>query len=255
MDKIPIASATLSSPKRIYVEKVPRRCWMPPYAKSCTLWLLNPWSICKCSSNALRVALQMQYYPRPSHFWHFPSPCSLFCGKIVECGPVCRNINNSLRVAAKVDRPFSFDATPSLSLRTRTFLSYALTSHTSNMPSCNPSSTPSLASSPKRWSSNHTRLANSSKVITLFSSARISSNTQTNLQVIWPCWRCPTICHPLASWAWRSCYKHRRWWTTFLSCQYCKGTSAHPRVLYNSWCAQVGYCEPNVWPNSLTIGG
>lgn len=72
------------------------------------LWFSNPWSICKRSSNALRGALQMRICYHPSHFWHYPSSCSLLYSKNVQYNLVCRNRNTSLHFIAKVDAPLHF---------------------------------------------------------------------------------------------------------------------------------------------------
>lgn len=153
MDPIPMASATLSSPNVHCAEKWCRRCRMLSYAKSCALWLLNPWSICECTSNALHVALQMRTRPRPSYYWRSPSFCSLLCSKIAWCDLICRNGNTSSHIAAKLDRPLCFDATPSPRRRLGAPSPYVFRSHVSNVSLRTPSSIPSSALSPKRWSS------------------------------------------------------------------------------------------------------
>ena len=51
--------ATISSSKCTLRGEIIFWCMMPPSTKSCILWLLNLWCICKCSLNVLHVALQM----------------------------------------------------------------------------------------------------------------------------------------------------------------------------------------------------
>lgn len=74
----------------------------------------------------------------------------IFYRKDMQCDLICHNKNTSLCLATKVDHPLYFDATPFPCLHLGVHSPCALTSHTSNVPSYPPLSTPSYALSRKR---------------------------------------------------------------------------------------------------------
>ena len=67
MNPIPMASATLPSPNAHCVKKLPRRCRMPSYAKSCALWLPN-----YTKSGVLCIEQTPCYIERTSHSFKIP---------------------------------------------------------------------------------------------------------------------------------------------------------------------------------------
>lgn len=194
---------------------------MPHYAKLCVLWLSNAWSICKCFSNALRVVLQVKIHPRPSHFWHSPSPCYFLCSK--SC--------NVAWFAAKkhVLTPCREGGSSALLLRDIVATS---THHVSNVSSRILSLNPSLASSPRRWSNARTMSVSSQKKWRCLLSAHILSNMQADPQALWPssCWRGQTNRHLLVSCTQRTCDKQKWCWTNSSSYECCKGPSIPPLV-------------------------
>ena len=87
-------------------------------------------TICKRSSNAIRVWLRMQICPQPLHSWHFFSTCY---SKNGVCGRVCWNGSTSSCLAAKEGSPFCFDAPPLPRLHLVAPSYFTLTSRASNV--------------------------------------------------------------------------------------------------------------------------
>lgn len=161
--------------------------WTPfrRYHHPNTRCIENPWSIYKGSWNVLCVVLKMQIHPRLSHFWHFPSLCSLFCRETMQCGPICHNKNTSIRLAIKMDHRFTLIRHHRHVFTSRLVIYEFWYLVHLNRHVLQHSLISIISKAVIKYSYDVGKL--SSKIMTIQFLARVLPNTRVNLQVLWSC--------------------------------------------------------------------